>query len=50
MILRFDLMPDTTSVLIDLRGDGWSPEDIMFCHPFYPPPSSRACVAIGALD
>lgn len=48
MILRLDLMPATTSVLIDLGGDGWLPEHVMFCYPFYPPPFSRACVALGA--
>lgn len=49
MILRFDLMPAMTPVLIDLRGDGCSPEDFMLCYPFYPPSSSRPRVALGAL-
>lgn len=37
-------------VLIDLRGDGCSSEDFMFCYPFYPPSCSHACVAQGASD
>lgn len=49
MILRLDLMRATTSVLIDLRGDGWPPEDVIFCYPFYLSPSSHACVALAAL-
>lgn len=29
MILMFDLMPATTSVLIDPKGDGWSLEEFV---------------------
>lgn len=43
-------MPAMTPVLIDLRGDGCSPEDFMLCYPFHPPPSFRPCVALGGID